>query len=144
MSPRDDARGQPRTVKVARPFPRSPVPAYEDRQAEVFGPLAVLPEPPERAARGEPHGWALLHIGTGRALGPTLPDRPTALEALRLLANEDWAFAHPAYAAPSLAGKVRSVMREVLRELPHPQPSKEQPGDTEPDRPEALRPGWAA
>ena len=144
MSPRDDATGEPWTVKVARPLPRSPVPAYEDWQAEVFGPLAVLPEPPERAARGAPYGWALLHIGTGRALGPTLPDRPTTIRALRLLANEDWAFAHPAYAAPSLAAKVRSVMREVLRELPCPQASKEEPGDTEPDRPEALRPGRAA
>ncbi|QIN85486.1 hypothetical protein GBA63_22565 (plasmid) [Rubrobacter tropicus] len=140
MSRHDAGPAEHRTVKAARRLPRSPVPAYEDREAMVLGPLAVLPEPPDNAARGEPHGWAVLHVSTGRALGPTLPDREAAIEAARLLANEDWAFAHPAYAAAALAEKVRSVVREVLDR----DRREEEAGANQPDRAEALRPGRAA
>ena len=127
-------------MKAARPRPGHRVPDFRDEEAEVFGPLAVLPEPPDNAARGESHGWAVLHVGTGRALGPTLPDRATAREAVRLLRNERWAFAHPAYAPATLADKVRSVMREVLDRHPR----EEEPGASQPDRAAALRPGRAA
>ena len=132
--------GERRTVKAARDRPGSPVPDYRDEEAEVFGPLAVLPETPEVAACGKPHGWAVLHVGTGRALGPTLPDRAAATTAVRLLANEDWDFAHPAYAPAALARKVRSVMREVLAR----DRAKEEPGGDDSDRAEDLRPGRAA
>jgi hypothetical protein len=140
VSPRTDAMGERRTVKAARPVPDSPVPAYHEEEAEVFGPLALLPESPDGAARGMPHGWAVLHVGTGRALGPTLPDRAAAVKAIRLLRREDWAFAHSAYAPASLAEKVRSVMSEVLDAHPR----KEEPGAAQPDRPEALRARRAA
>lgn len=134
-----------RTIKAARPASgrghASPVPEYRDEQAEVFGPLALLPEPPGNPEKGLPHGWAVLHVGTGRAIGPTLPDRATALRTIRLLENEDWAFAHCVYAPGSLAEKVRSVMRLVLDRV---QPRKEEPGDNQPHGAEAFRPGRAA
>ncbi len=140
MSPRTDTTGERRTVKAARPLHGSPVPAYHDERGEVFGPLALLPGAPENAARSMLHGWTVLHVGTGRALEPTLPDRAAAMSAVRVLRHENWAFAHSAYAPASLAEKIRCVMSEVLDAHPR----KEESSGSQPDRPEALRPGRAA
>ncbi|MDP9475414.1 MAG: hypothetical protein M3R38_06945 [Actinomycetota bacterium] len=107
------ARGERRVVKVAYDKPGSPIPVYRDEEADVYGPLALLPAEPV-GTETRPEGWVVLHVGTGRSLGPPIPHRAAALRMILRLTGEHWAFSHRAYAPPGLAQKVRGAVAQVL------------------------------
>ncbi len=119
MTPRSGVRpatGERRVVKVAYHDPQSPVPVYRDEEADVYGALALLPASPSQpdAPTLPARGWVVLHVGTGRSLGPPIPDRAAALRMILRLTGEHWSFSHRVYASPDLARKVRDAVAQAL------------------------------
>ena len=85
---------------------------YREREATVYGPLALYPTVvfDEYEGRSRHEGWTITHVGTGYAVGPSVPRREEALRLIWLLKDEDWSFTDPARVPPRLRERLRELM----------------------------------
>lgn len=111
-------RGRKEVIKVAMGRPEDPIPTYRERDAKVYGPLALLPTVKWDGWEGRHEGWTVTHVNTGYAIGPSIPDRANALRAIYLLKDEDWTFRHPSHAPAGLRDRVIAVIQDVTA-IPH-------------------------
>lgn len=108
-------RGRKAVIKVAYGNPDGGVPTYRERDATVYGPLALMPGVVfDRAlGRSRHDGWSITHVATGLAISSSIPKRIEALRAIYLLKDEDWSFARKEELPESLRQRTRRVVEEA-------------------------------
>ena len=108
-------RGRKAVIKVAYGNPDDGVPTYRERDATVYGPLALMPGVVfDRAlGRSRHDGWSITHVATGLAISSPIPKRIEALRAIYLLKDEDWSFARKEELPDSLRQRTRRVVEEA-------------------------------
>lgn len=106
-------RGSKEVIKVAMGRAEDPVPKYRERDAVVYGPLALMPTVKWDGWEGRHEGWTITHINTGYAIGPSIPKRADALRAIYLLKDEDWSFRHRNHVPPSLRERALAVLGDA-------------------------------
>ena len=108
-------RGQKAVIKVAYGNPDDGVPTYRERDATVYGPLALLPGVVfDRAlGRSRHDGWSITHVATGLAISSPVPAKIEALRAIYLLKDEDWSFTRKEELPEALRRRTRRVVEEA-------------------------------
>lgn len=108
-------RGQKAVIKIAYGNPDGGVPTYRERDATVYGPLALMPGVAFDHAMGRSRhdGWNITHVATGLAISSRMPRRIEALRAIYLLKDEDWSFARKEELPESLRQRTRQVVEEA-------------------------------
>lgn len=106
-------RGKKEIVKVAVGRPEDVVPRYHEREATVYGPLALMPTVVWDGWEGRHEGWTITHVNTGYAIGGSIADRDEALRVIFLLKDDDWSFVHKAHVPEDLREKTLRLLREA-------------------------------
>lgn len=108
-------RGQKAVIKVAYGNPDDGVPTYRERDATVYGPLALMPGVVfDRAlGRSRHDGWNITRVATGLAISSRIPKRIEALRAIYLLKDEDWSFVRKEELPESLRRRTGRVVEEA-------------------------------
>jgi hypothetical protein len=105
-------RGEKALTKVAHAPRDGVLPMYRDREAHVYGPLALHPKVvfDEYEGRTRHEGWTITHIRTGYAVAPALRTRDEELRLIWLLKAEDGSFDNP----PRMPPRLRESLRVLL------------------------------
>lgn len=112
-------RGQKAVIKVAYTNPgfASGPPNFRERDAVVYGPLALMPnvifDRYEGRTRNE--GWNITHVETGFAMAPNIPSKADALRIIYLLKDEDWSFQRAGDVPEYLKSKIQHLVEEVTK-----------------------------
>jgi hypothetical protein len=108
-------RGQKAVIKVAHSNPYGGPPAFREREAVAYGPLALMPQVvfDRHEGRTRNQGWNITHSETGFAVAPNIPSKTDALRIIYLLKDEDWSFRRPADIPEDLKTKVRDRVEET-------------------------------
>lgn len=111
-------RGQKAVIKIAYGNPDNAPPTYRERDAVVYGPLALMPNVvfDRRLGRSRNEGWNITHVETGFAVVPKIPSKADALRIIYLLKDEDWAFRCPADTPEDLKPKIRHLVEEATKQ----------------------------
>jgi hypothetical protein len=104
-------RGEKALIKVAHTPQGGVLPVYREREARVYGPLAlherVVFDEWEGQARHD--GWTITHVGIGYAAVPEVRKRDEALRLIWLLRDEDWRFDNPSRMPPSVRERLLAL-----------------------------------
>jgi hypothetical protein len=111
-------RGQKAIIKVAVKNPDGGTPTFRERDAVVYGPLALMPNVIFDRSEGRTRnkGWNITHVETGFAVAPNVPSKEDALRVLYLLKDEDWSFRRPADTPEALKPKIRRLVEEAAKQ----------------------------
>jgi hypothetical protein len=111
-------RGQKAVIKVAVSNPDGGPPTFRERDAVVYGPLALMPVVvfDRYEGRSRNDGWNITHVETGFAVAPSIPLKADALRIIYLLKDEDWYFRRPADIPEDLQPKVRHLVEEAAKQ----------------------------
>lgn len=105
-------RGEKALIKVAHTPKGGVLPVYREREARVYGPLALHPKVvfDEYEGRTRHEGWTITHVRTGYAAVPEVRERDEALRLIWLLRDEDWSFDNPSRVPPRLRESLRALL----------------------------------
>lgn len=114
-------RGQKAVIKVAVKDPDGGQPTFRERDAVIYGPLALMPNVvfdrhEGRTRTGGEAGWNITHVETGFAVAPNVPVKADALRIIYLLKEEDWSFKRPADMPEELKPEVHRLVEEVKQQ----------------------------
>lgn len=111
-------RGQKAVIKVAYGNPDDAPPTFRERDATVYGPLALMPDVvfDRHEGRTRNEGWNITHVETGFAVAPNIPSKADALRIIYLLKDEDWSFKRPANIPEELKPKVHHLVKEAKQQ----------------------------
>ncbi len=111
-------RGQKAVIKVACSNPDGGPPAFRERDAVVYGPLALMPvvvfDHYEGQTRNE--GWNITHVETGFAVFPKVPSKAEALRIIYLLKDENWSFRRPNDVPEDLKPKIQRLVEKAKQQ----------------------------
>jgi hypothetical protein len=97
-------RGEKALIKVVHVPRDGALPVYREREARVYGPLALHAKVvfDEWEGRARHEGWTVTHVRTGYAVSPAIRNRDEALRLIWLLKDEDWSSESPSRMPPRL------------------------------------------
>lgn len=110
--------GQKAVIKVAIKEPDGGPPTFRERDAVLYGPLALMPNVIFDRHKGRSHneGWNITHVETGFAVAPNVPSKADALRIIYLLKDEEWSFKRPADMPEELKPKVHRLVEEAKQQ----------------------------
>jgi len=106
-------RGEKTIIKVAYGKTDDAPPTFREREATVYGPLALMLTLLWDGTQSRHRGWNITHVPSGLAIAPSIPEKAEALRVIYLLRDEDWSFRHKAQMPEKLRQKTRRLVEEA-------------------------------